>query len=64
MKKKKEITMWAIWSPYIKTVMINTAAKTKRVALEFASDNEQVTQYSLKAQGYRAVKGKFVWEEK
>lgn len=64
MKKKKEITMWAIWSPYYKEIIPEiiycSHIQVWRGLERLFNSNES----SLKQEGYRAVKGKFVWEEK
>ena len=65
MKTKKEVTMWAIWSPYAKDFM--NADFSEEQAWDHYMDEcykeKKLTIKILKAEGYRAVKGKFVWEE-
>ena len=69
MKTKKEITMWAIWSPYSKKFVASgftlaDAWQLFRFELEGSGQGLNVSSKNLKLEGYRAVKGKFVWEEK
>lgn len=63
MKKKKEVTMWAIWCPNLNQLcpLFN---KDKDCAWYFAVKHYELTKQTLESQGYHAVKGKFVWEEK
>ena len=67
--KQKSVTMWAIWSPHWYRFV--SMEKTKRQAWEgvilpenFYDDDLTYWIKQYKKEGYRAVKGKFVWEEK
>ena len=64
MRNEKSVTMWAIWSPYSKEINTNTMAKKRKESWEFCSDCTAELVIDLKKEGYRAVKGKFVWKEK
>lgn len=65
-RKQKSVTMWAIWSPYSNSIMLNTAAHLRKdsykILFGIISKFERETGFTKR--GYRAVKGKFVWEEK
>ena len=61
---KKEQTMWAIITPWDKP-MYGVLEKKSSDAWQVAFDiTDLINKVELKRRGYRAVKGKFVWEEK
>ena len=65
MKKKKEITMWAIWCPFNKKPVL--CCRDKYTAWRAWTKEMETTgmiNIDFTDQGYRVVKGKFVWEEK
>lgn len=63
--KQKKITMWAIFSPYTKTVLAVKYNKNSSISgLETCAKNAKEIIKRFESYGYRAVKGKFVWEEK
>jgi len=65
MKTKKEITMWAIKSPYFHVKIVSsTSAYIRSDSWKNAEEIFGQNQKDLYKEGFRAVKGKFVWEEK
>ena len=67
MKNKKEITMWAIWSQSSKSIIYSTVSRYRNKSLALLEDQIRnvVDKVAFKKRfGYRAVKGKFVWEER
>lgn len=66
--KQKEVTMWAIWCPYFEIILDNTFSRKRYDSWNNFFMDTNNTQFvnkktALKC-GYRAVKGKFVWDEK
>lgn len=72
--KQKSVTMWVIWSPYCKGVRLDTLAKTRQQSFDkiykwlegmFLYDSLIHKKGKKRVmKGYRAVRGKFIWEEK
>lgn len=65
MKKKKEITMLGIWSPIAKKPILCSLEENTSWRVWIMQINAgRIDKTKFEDQGYRVVKGKFVWEEK
>lgn len=62
--KQKSVTMWAILNPYYNELSDKSVAATRKDAQIKAGYLFQDNWKNLYTEGYRAVKGKFVFEEK
>ena len=62
--KQKEVTMWVIWSPITRGFNCDSIKKRENTAWVVQMKRIGCDKKTLIKLGYRAVKGKFVWEEK
>lgn len=62
--KQKSVTMWAMLMPQGEKPMYGILEQSEKHAWMVAAAITEKTKSRLITQGYRAVKGKFVWDEK